>query len=90
MKNMESVVQVVRGAKLNAANEYCTFCGKPAFALFLITKEQKYDGTLINSFPICQEHLDKLNAILSGEFDIDEIFLAKWGDKPTKRVQLRQ
>lgn len=87
---MESVVQVIRGAPLETEGNYCNFCGKEASSLFLITKEKKYDGILVNSFPICREHLDKLNAILSGEFDIDEIFLSKYSSKPTRRVQLRQ
>lgn len=90
MRNMESVVQVVRGASLEAKGTYCIFCGKEGSSLFSITKEKKHDGILINSFSICQEHRDKLNAILSGEFDIDEIFLEKWSSKPTRRVQLRQ
>ena len=88
---MECVVQVVRGSALNLKNESCVFCGTDQItSLFLITKEIKYDGVLLNGFGICKEHLDKLNTLLSGEFDIDNIFLEKYRVKHTSKVQLRR
>jgi hypothetical protein len=87
---MESVVQVVRGSQLNIDTHFCIFCGSPATSIFSITQEKKYDGILLKCFPICKEHQDRINALLSGEFDIDEIFLDKYRTKHAKKVQLRQ
>jgi transcription elongation factor Elf1 len=86
---MESVVQVVRGFPLNPTGNSCVFCGKESVAVFSTTKEKKFDGALLKCFPICNEHFDKLNALLSGEFNIDEIFLDKHSVKHSKKVQLR-
>jgi hypothetical protein len=88
---MECVVQVVRGSPLDPKHNHCVFCGTDeTVSLFLITKEVKYDGVLLNGFGICKEHLDRLNALLSGEFDIDDIFLEKYRVGHAKKVQLRR
>lgn len=75
---MESVVTVVRGDPLNPTNCTCVFCGRPGTQLFGVTAGTKHDGTLLKSFPLCSEHLDKINALLSGEFEIDSILLEKY------------
>jgi hypothetical protein len=87
---MESVVQVVRGSQIDPKNQVCTFCGIEAVSMFCVTKETKYDGVLLSSFGICKEHLDRLNALLSGKFDIDDIYLEQYRVKQPKRVQLRR
>lgn len=87
---MECVVQVVRGSKLDPAKTSCAFCGTDqTVSLFCITKETKYDGVLMTCFGICKEHLDRLNALMSGEFDIDDIFLEKYRVKH-KSLNLRR
>jgi len=87
---MECVVQVVRGSKLDPKGNNCIFCeNKEAVSLFCVTKEIKFDGVILNSFGICKEHLDRLNALMSGEFDIDDISLEKYRKKNTKKLQLR-
>lgn len=75
---MECVVQVVRGDSLNPSTESCSFCGNKCEAIFCITKNIKHDGTVLSGFPICEEHKTKLNALLSGEFDIDQIYLDRY------------
>lgn len=88
---MECVVQVVRGAPLDPKHNHCVFCGTDeTVSIFLITKEVKYDGVLLNGFGICKEHLDKMNTLLSGEFDIDDIFLEKYRVGHSKKVNLRR
>lgn len=88
---MECVAKVVRGSPLDPAHNICVFCGtEQATSLFCITKEIKYDGTLLNCFGICREHLDKLNTLLSGEFNIDDIYLEKHRKNLSKKVQLRR
>lgn len=83
---MESVVQVIRGDSLEAATRPCIFCGRvDEQEIFFVTSGKKYDGTLVRGFPICKEHQDKLDALLSGEFDIDKIELEKYR-KTTGRV----
>jgi hypothetical protein len=76
---MESVVTVVRGDDLNSENKPCIFCAKNNSShLFAVCSGKKYDGVLLKTFPLCSEHFDKLNALLSGEFDIDSILLEKY------------
>ena len=85
---METIVKVVRGESLDAVNKPCIFCGKTSGAqLFGVTAGVKYDGTLMKIFSLCEEHLDKLNALLSGEFDIDLIALDKY--RKTLKTTLR-
>lgn len=87
---METVVQVVRGDSLDASSEPCIFCGRiDKQEIFAITSGKKYDGILLKSFPICSEHLHKLNAMLSGEFDIDLIELEEYRKSVGKAVRLR-
>ena len=87
---IECVVQVVRGNKLEPGKETCSFCGKLATSIFCVTKSTKYDGVVLSGFPICKEHQDKLNALLSGEFDIDQISLEQYRVKPDGRICLRR
>ena len=76
---METVVKFVRGDSLEPAGKSCIFCGRQAcYHVFGVTAGKKYDGTLMKTFPLCEEHLDKINALLSGEFDIDMISLEKY------------
>lgn len=76
---METIVKVVRGDSLEASNKPCIFCGKVSgYQIFGVTAGQKHDGTLMKIFSLCEEHLDKLNALLSGEFDIDMIAMEKY------------
>jgi len=88
---MESVIQVVRGDPLEISNKHCIFCGRnngETKILGIITKKT-FDGLLFKSFPMCTEHTDKLNALLSGEFDIDKIELEKYRKPVGKAVRFR-
>lgn len=85
-KKMESVVQVMRGDSLDVSNQPCIFCGRvESQQMFFLTAGKKYDGTLVKGFPVCAEHQHKLDALLSGEFDIDLIELEKFR-KPAGRA----
>lgn len=76
---MESVVTLVRGDSLEAEGKPCIFCENPAGKnLLAVTSGKKYDGMLLRTFPVCEEHADKINALFSGEFDIDLIQLEKY------------
>lgn len=69
---MDAVVKVVRGQDLKATS--CSFCNKhDNVKVFAIVDRETYDGHQIRAWGICEEHFDKLNALLSGEFDIDNI-----------------
>jgi len=87
---METIIQKVRGDDLKAKE--CTFCGstdtcKP----FGIITGERYDGMLLRHFGVCEEHLAKLNALLSGEFDIDKIDLERYRKTFIgKGIRLRQ
>jgi hypothetical protein len=88
--HMETVIQVVRGDPLDTSNKHCIFCGRNNNTqIFSITVKLTYDGTLIKGFPICEEHLSKLNALLSGEFDIDKIELEAYRKAAGKAVRFR-
>jgi hypothetical protein len=87
---MESVIQVVRGDNLDCKNKKCVFCSKPAVDLFGVTSGRKYDGVVIKSFNICKEHRDKINALLSGKFDIDEIYLEQYKITRAKKINMRR
>jgi hypothetical protein len=86
---MECVITVVRGNKLEVEKNTCQFCCKKAVAFFGITKGKKHDGTLFKGFGICEDHKNKLNSILSGEFDIDYIYSDRINKLASKTVKLR-
>lgn len=87
---METIVSVVKGESLNPdSTNNCIFCGKlEKCTIFSIITCKKADGLLLKSFYLCSEHLEKLNTILSGEFDIDTIFLEKFA-KTSTTLKLR-
>lgn len=75
----ESVVQVVQGATLTPEGKECVFCGQTkGMHLFSVSNGIKYNGVVLKHYPICTEHLDKLNALLSGEYEIDHIQLEQY------------
>lgn len=75
----ESVVQVVQGDSLDPKGRECIFCGRVENPqLFSVSLGKRHNGTLLRHFPVCEEHLDKLNALLSGEYEIDAIQLDKY------------
>jgi hypothetical protein len=75
---MESVITVVRGDRLTSSK--CKFCNKEALYQLLLTKKATSDGIRVYWFGICEEHKDKINTIISGQYDIDLLF----SDKPEK------
>ena len=85
---MECVVQVVRGDSLEKIG-VCNFCDNQGTNIFGITKGKKHDGIIMAGFYVCKKHQNKLNALLSGEFDIDQIFLDSDKIIRTKRVNMR-
>jgi len=85
---METVITKVRGEDLKTNN--CKFCKETEnLKIFGIITNKTFDGYLIKSFGICTEHLEKLNALLSGEYDIDNIFLEKHYKPISTVVKLR-
>lgn len=87
---MECILQVVRGDSLEVSGKICPFCGSPAEYIFGITNGKKYDGTVFKGFGVCEEHKDRLNAILSGDFDIDDIYLEQYRKVAAKKLHIRQ
>ena len=74
---MEAIIQKIRGDDIEAKK--CNFCSKTEnIKIFGLILDAKHDGYLIKMFGVCPEHLDKLNALLSGEYEIDEIMLEKY------------
>ena len=88
---MESIVTVVRGDSLELTNKSCIFCNKTEDNKLLAVKiGSEWDGILLRTFPICTEHFDKINALLSGEFDIDKILLEKYRkEEPQATLRFR-
>jgi len=86
---MESVIQKIRGDELDIHGE-CQFCRKASVSIFGIINGKKYDGSLFRGFYICDEHREKLNSLLSGEYDIDEICLDRFKAAATKGLNLRR
>lgn len=81
---METVIKVIEGDPVDILdNGECIFCDSQSTHVFMTTIGKKYNGTLVKGFKICTEHMDKLNAILSGKFDIDLVYLRKYNQ--TKR-----
>lgn len=87
---MESIVQVVQGDQLNIENKQCIFCNNAAESIFAITKSKKHNGTLITCFPVCKDHRARLNALLSGEFDIDQIYLEQFRSNNIRKINVRR
>lgn len=89
---MESIVQVVKGDQIDKPSDYtCEFCSKstPASQLFGVTVVKKHSGVLLKLFGVCDDHLHRLNAMLSGEFDIDEIYLDRFRKGARKVLKVR-
>lgn len=73
----ETVIKALRGDELESKE--CIFCRSSSnCTLFGISAGKRYDGVLLKHFGVCEEHLAKFNALLSGEFDIDRIDLEKY------------
>lgn len=88
----ESIVQVVQGSQLDDPSKYsCGFCQNvtPAVQVFGVTVKKNYKGVMIKHFGVCEQHLLRLNALLSGEFDIDQIFLERFKSKARKTLRVR-
>lgn len=86
----ETIIKELRGDKLNASE--CVFCSSTHnCTLFGISSGVRFDGVLLKHFGVCEEHLAKLNALLSGEFDIDRIDLERYRKthKGKKGIRLR-
>ena len=73
----ETIINNIRGDKLEAKS--CAFCGNEQnYKFFGIEAGKRFDGILLRHFGVCEEHLAKLNSLLSGEFDIDKINLEQY------------
>ena len=84
----ETVIKVVKGDDLDP-NCTCQFCNKSATNIFGVINSKRFDGYLFSGFPVCLEHLDKLNALLSGEYDIDDLYLEKYKLSGRQGINLR-
>ena len=74
---METIIHAIRGDTLNAKE--CAFCGSTIDCImFGIEAGKRHDGVLFKHLGVCKEHLNKLNSLLSGEFDIDKINLDQY------------
>lgn len=85
----ESLVEVKEGASLDPKLYNCVFCKDRAKQLFGATIKKKPRGDVIRHFGVCEKHLDKINALLSGEFDIDLILAESRKTKNSKVINLR-
>lgn len=75
---METIIKEIRGDSLEKPTE-CSFCGETNnCSIFGVITDKKFDGLTFKHFNVCKEHLHKLNSLLSGEFDIDQINLEKY------------
>lgn len=80
----ESVIQLVQGDSLNPEGKECIFCGRVENPqLFSVSQGRRHNGVLLKHYVVCEEHLDKLNALLSGEYEIDAIQLDKYRKQST-------
>ena len=87
---METVIQAVRGDNLDTTNSHCIFCGKiDDTKLFGVIPKKMHDGHLLKTYPACNEHLSRIDALLSGEFDIDKINLDEYRKPARKAVRFR-
>lgn len=84
----KSLVEVKEGASLDPKNYTCEFCGDRAYQVFGTTVKSKPRGNVIQHFGVCKKHLEKINALLSGEFDID-IILAESRKRNSKVINMR-
>lgn len=86
----ESIIKLERGDALK--QKECAFCNSTQnIKLFGIEAGDKYDGIVLKHFGVCPEHLGKINALLSGEFDIDKIDLERYRKAyVTKGLRLRR
>lgn len=76
---MESVINIVEGDPIDILHTgSCIFCENQSTHVFFKSIGKKYNGLLVKGFWICDEHMDKLNIILSGKFDLDLIYLDKY------------
>lgn len=69
---MKTIIKEIRGDAFNVKNE-CVFCLNTGQYIFGFITEKKADGLLFNNFNMCENHFNKLNTMLSGDFDIDKI-----------------
>lgn len=75
----ESVIQLVQGDSLDPTGKECIFCGRVRDPhMFSVSIGKRHNGVLLKHYVVCGEHLDKLNALLSGEYEIDAIQLDKY------------
>lgn len=72
---METIITVAQGDSLTTKGKTCIFCDKPATTLFGVLAGKRFDGEVLRSFPVCEAHLECLNSLLSGNYDIDKINL---------------
>lgn len=87
---MEAIINHVEGDQLEP--KACVFCDKEKdISCFGVLPKEgiKWNGRLMTFFGVCEEHLDRINALLSGEYDIDTILLEKYRKPLGKNVRLR-
>lgn len=73
---METLVQVLAGDELDKKEE-CTFCFEQSTKMILSVKRKRRDGYMLTGVPVCSDHYKRMELILSGDFDIDNIKLNK-------------
>jgi hypothetical protein len=87
---MESIIKIKSGDKLTTLTS-CEFCGHPSEDVLGVILADDYLGEnsyVLRSFGICENHKKKINALLSGEYDIDSIFTLEY-KKGQKHLKLR-
>lgn len=85
---METIITTAQGDNLTTKGKTCTFCDQPAEALFGVIAGKKWNGEVLRSFPTCSVHLECLNSLLSGDYDIDKINLDSLR-KPSTSLRFR-
>lgn len=69
---MEAIIQVIEGDKFEDT-QTCIFCDKSTTIAFGLITDKKYNGHIIKYYGICTEHLEIIESILTGEFNINKL-----------------
>lgn len=85
---MDAVIEIVEGDKPEDATT-CAFCGKTTnVSQFGLILNKRYNGYVLKFMGICEDHLAKIEALLTGETDINKIYCEKT-TKSTPFLRLR-
>ena len=91
---LQSIIQINEGDK-PSLDKGCFFCKGEAPFTFGIIKNDKIikskneDCFVLSSVPLCEQHAEGFNSLLSGEHDINDLITVMKSSKQ-KRINLRR